>query len=478
MVITLNDPFDSYSEVLLTSGNENEIAEVSRLQNARFLSACLRDISEKDRFVLPNLRKYAFDLVSSGTFSTINPVTGKLCLVSNSYTFDDFLTIFFFIDADASFAIVASDLSLGCPITNVIIFDRKLLITIQPTFWTLKQRHFETLVRNGVTSISPLPESRQVCLVAGDSNFAHHTWNELSALETIANLGLDSGICLYAFHETLGPINAILGSNFKLSGKLIKAEIHRLHGEGRLTFAAAGNRITKSLLDKIQTFARREASDVLVGFLNFLASKRGNVLWVSVRTRNRTMTNQTEALSAVICAYLAKGPDRAVVLDGHSLPHDYEQDPDFLKAINDEVVAYDDATIESVVTAVRQLLPDAQIYPRCGDKIHESILIAQEMGVYFCHHGTVQHKVGWFASVPGIVHCNRKVLESRPAHWVAEKSEIAILPEYVPDYLVGRFEEFSYDDDVQRNLSIENYFITDITELTSFAMNYFTSVGR
>ncbi|AOH84397.1 hypothetical protein AWL63_10890 [Sphingomonas panacis] len=468
MTCEFETDFRKYYEIQLVSVDEKRIVDAATRFDTPFLRPALESVFALDAFAYQNLRKYAFDLIESGSFSAVNPMTGKSCPVSNTFTFDDFLTIFFFVDAENSFALVAGDLSQGFPITNLILFEKRLIFSLNPTFWALKSRHFDILKENGISKIAPVSEPRQICLVAGDPNFAHHAWNELSALEKIVELGLDRRVTLYAFHEALGPINEILGANFNIAGKLAKWQTNQLHGGGRLTFAAGGTLITRNVVDKICTFARTQIDPPLADLLGDLSRRRGRALWVSVRTRNRTMTNQTEVLAAVICAYLRDRPDRVVIMDGHSLPYDHDRDPDFLREANAAVVADDHLTIESVVAAVRETLPDANIVTRCGDKVHESILIAQDVGFYFCHHGTVQHKVGWFASVPGVVHCNRKVLESRPAQWVVDKSEVAIMPTYVPDETIGVFEDFSYDDEIQRNLNVENYFVQDLQKFVSF----------
>lgn len=50
-----------------------------------------------------------------------------------------------------------------------------------------------------------------------------------------------------------------------------------------------------------------------------------------------------------------------------------------------------------------------------GCTLAESVLWANHVDLYFCHHGTTQHKVGWLANKPGVVHSNQGVL-SHPAY--------------------------------------------------------------
>ena len=71
---------------------------------------------------------------------------------------------------------------------------------------------------------------------------------------------------------------------------------------------------------------------------------------------------------------------------------------------------------------------------------------------YFCHVGTVQHKIGWTTSVPGMIHANRRIISGKSAVWHApSRLENGVLPEAVPPRMVtgaGKEEDYRILDTV------------------------------
>ena len=65
-----------------------------------------------------------------------------------------------------------------------------------------------------------------------------------------------------------------------------------------------------------------------------------------------------------------------------------------------------------------------------GQHICDAIVWADAIDVYVSSYGSIQHKVGWFANKPGIIHTNHKLLET-PARYVWAAVENAIPPQYV-----------------------------------------------
>jgi hypothetical protein len=71
-----------------------------------------------------------------------------------------------------------------------------------------------------------------------------------------------------------------------------------------------------------------------------------------------------------------------------------------------------------------------------GCSLAEGIAHAGYAQFYICHHGTQQHKIGWLYPTPGLVHTNPSITATQPAGWVADQSEIAVAPAYLPIDLV------------------------------------------
>ncbi len=477
MEYNIDIPFDQFTVLDISSADAAALAEASVKFDLPYLSNFLDDAHFAQDFGESNIRFYAKEICETGTFSVLCPRTGKTVELSSTYVFDDLSTLLFFIDEDTSFALFASDLSLGFPITNYVDFTSKTCLKLHYTFWDIKQKHFSILEGSAITVVRAMPESRSVALITGDSNFAHHAWNELSTLMELAKLGLDQSVELYVCHEPLGPINDILKSKFKVSAKISKGQVHPLNGQDKLLVAVGGHRISAENRQRVLDFAGSQLGKNARKYQQ-AAKAASNTLWISVRTRNRTMSNQVAVLSHVASKFLDCSPNTCIVLDGHTLPHDHAADTPVLAELNNGVVHDDKQTIKSITAMIRESHPDAEIYSTCGLSIPEALVLAQEVDLYVCHHGTVQHKVGWFANLPGIVHCNRRVLETRPAHWVAEKSEVAMLPTYVPDELIVADDDHEYADQIQENLATENYHIRDADEFADFVIGFWHDVRK
>jgi hypothetical protein len=68
-------------------------------------------------------------------------------------------------------------------------------------------------------------------------------------------------------------------------------------------------------------------------------------------------------------------------------------------------------------------LPSQRIVNVGGLGVLDTITLAQLADAYFCHAGTVQHKIGWTANRPGLIHGNRG---SRSARQHAERMQDGI----------------------------------------------------
>ena len=83
-----------------------------------------------------------------------------------------------------------------------------------------------------------------------------------------------------------------------------------------------------------------------------------------------------------------------------------------------------------------------------------------------CHHGTIQHKIGWFHKINGIVHSNIDVLITNPAQWVKEQSEVALLPYYLPSEFIKSVENTSLSE-FNSLLHHDNYFIENVNGISN-----------
>lgn len=436
------------------------------------IRSILRDIDLSNVWFSKNVRKYVIDILSKKTFDLSDPLDGSNMILNSTYTFDDFQTIFFFFGKNELIGVVASDLAAGFPLSSVILFNDKKIFHLTESFWVLGERHFQTLAEHGQHVIRERSSDPSVCLVAGDPNFAHHAWNELSALQEIVDAGFDHTTTLVAVHESLGPVNDILGSQFDVVLKLAKAQVPEVNRLGALTLCATGTFIDADLVNKVIAFADANLSPDSKQVKNEIMSRPGRSLWVSVRTRNRTLSAQVNTLASLMISYLQGRDDRMVIVDGHSLPFDNEIDAPYIQELNNSIVQDDDAVADQIILSVREKLPAAKVVKFVGKKIHESIAVGRHVGFYFCHHGTVQHKLGWFSDVKGIVHCNKETLEIHPEIWVSQQSEVAVIPNYIPIDIVEEVSQDGEMGELQIHLKHIDYKIADVPRLIEIVSGF------
>lgn len=411
-----------------------------------------------------NLRSYCRDIVADRAFSIISPITGAEIQSGASLVLKDKCVVFSFPD-EPGLLLGTGDMGRGYPVCAAFLPDLQIWIELEATDWGYAKRHIpETQELMGQFAWSPSVAQGPVFIVTGDLNYAHHAWNQLSALhDLIQSSPKLNDVAFITTHEPFGSIARIFP-------EIADADMHQTsdallpsyNQQGRVFVALGGIKIHESLVKRLldrpavpETAQARELDEAL-------SKIAGPILWMSVRTRNRTATNQRQLLAALGGAFLARAPNGAIVIDGHSVSTDADRPaPDMM-----ERVKADRVDAASILEDIEAALPAARgrIHFAIGLPIIDSIFLGRRATIYFAHHGTVQHKVGWFTSIPGMVHCNRSVIETNPAQWVAAQSDVAMMPIYLsPDEVrdVVAEEKGEYD----HLLKVDNYTIVNV-ELT------------
>lgn len=184
-----------------------------------------------------------------------------------------------------------------------------------------------------------------------------------------------------------------------------------------------------------------------------------------MRTGERTATNLLDMLAALAASLLADG--MAIVLDGFSRPNDYASNPDYDKPVIERSIAREQGFVAALRMEIERLI-GADALPRVHDAIGcdllESIFLASQCHAYFVHHGTLQHKIGYFTKVPGMAHANPGILQIDPAGTHRHVTEDPGVIEYVDAALI----EAVPVADAQGPLDPRNsYRFTDIARMVS-----------
>jgi hypothetical protein len=177
-------------------------------------------------------------------------------------------------------------------------------------------------------------------------------------------------------------------------------------------------------------------------------------------------------LAAIIEALLAEG-GFAFVLDGFSRPNDYTSNEDYPKAAIEHTIAQESAVVAALLTRLRQRAGGRvldRVHPAIGLDLLTSIHLAANCHAYFAHHGTLQHKLGYFTRVPGLVHSNPAILAIDRAGTHRHVTEDIGVVEYIDGAMVQDIAG------VHRGLHpSNNYRFTDIPRLVSVFRDF---IGR
>ena len=273
-------------------------------------------------------------------------------------------------------------------------------------------------------------------------HFAHHLWNELSAIYKLYETNsLDKIDRFLVVNEPLGCINEIFPEIPSEKIKFVKSqELPREILENNYFILSLGfGFIKEDLAKRVYQVLRHKCSPTFLAEVELAKKKHFPLLWVSIRLGSRTWESQVEGIVNVLKSLADKFPHLGVVIDGFSLP---ENKKGFVDPQHEATIKKEKETVKKIISL---LPPGIKIYDAVGCWLHESIVWAYAIDLYLTHHGTIQHKVGWTANKPGVVHTNRKILKLspllRPGSWERENG---IAPVYVPKQYIIDVDEKVY----------------------------------
>lgn len=252
------------------------------------------------------------------------------------------------------------------------------------------------------------PQPPAVAVLVDEPHFAHHLWNALTGIERLLSTAEQAALPpIVVCHEPFAPLETIFPPLDPTSVSRVRAEelpcdILRHH---RFPLRVGDNRIPPHLIDGLCRAAERLCNPDVLHAAREMRQRHWPILWVTIRTGNRTWVSQCAGIANIVNDLLQDYPQLALVIDGFSLPQDHRLiDADAQERILTAEMA--------CVQTIRARLPTA-LPVRCnvGKTFAESILFACITDCYLAHNGSLQHKIGWTANCPGVVHSNRADLK-------------------------------------------------------------------
>ncbi len=417
------------------------------------------------------VRSYFFDLASKGSFAFISPLTGHMVTSGDSVVLSD-RNVVFSCPQEPRLAIAAEFLGAGFPLAAFIDFERNIVYSRGDRVWGFRADHL-----SAVAAIRPAWTANEArtppIFVLGEQNYAHCALNQLPAVEVLAEEKASQKARFIATHEPLGSLSSLFHEQGFTCERVPEYQLESLNQSGTLFIPCGANRVTRTVVQRVLDYARRRASPTARAIARSVPPG-APCLWMSVRTINRTPSNQTDFLSMVGRGFLDRHRSGHIILDGLSLPSDFARGiahpPVYSQEWFESVVARDCAAAEEVYQRLGRL---ENVHIAVGLSILDSILLGERATFYCCHHGSVQHKIGWFHPTPGVVHTNRAFLEYNPADWVKARSAVATKPIYLPPHLVTDVIQSSSADD-PRVAALELHSYTVDAEA---AARYITDAG-
>jgi hypothetical protein len=263
-------------------------------------------------------------------------------------------------------------------------------------------------------------------------------WNELSGIYRMYKSGNLSKIDeFWIVSEPVGPIEQIFPEIPLEKIKYVNRKnlSQEMLDNNYFSFRLGLNFITEDLANRIHQISIKLCSSNFLAKVEEIKKKHFPLLWISLRLYNRTWISQIEGIANIIKNLAKYFPNLGIVIDGFSLPYNFVS--------NSSVQATIEQEQETVKNIKSLLLPDIQVYDTIGCMLYESIVWAYAIDLYFVHHGTIQHKVGWTANKPGVVHTSKNLLKKKksvlelPAYWARENglAPVYISKDYITDYV-------------------------------------------
>ncbi|MGQ9685984.1 MAG: hypothetical protein ACUVT2_06720 [Thiobacillaceae bacterium] len=251
------------------------------------------------------------------------------------------------------------------------------------------------------------PQPPVVAVLVDEPHFAHHLWNALTGIDRLIGALPQNAIPpIVVCHEPFAPLETIFPlldptSVIRVRPEALPGDILRQH---RFPLRVGDNRIRPHLVDHLCRAAERLCNPEVLLAARQMRQRHWPILWVTIRMGNRTWVSQCAGIANLVNDLLGDYPQLALVIDGFCLPQDQPSvDAQAQVRIVEEM---------RCVQAIRARLP-AALPVRCnvGRTFAESVLFARVADCYLAHSGSLQHKIGWIANCPGVVHSNRADLK-------------------------------------------------------------------
>jgi hypothetical protein len=404
-------------------------------------------------------RAFQLAALRDGALYAFSPFSGER-LKSRHSLLANLNTIFYRFEGQQVFYVAIAGIGYGFQKCALYLPKWELLLTVGAD-WTieiddvieLKARMVNGagLCLNYLANSDARPRKTAVCF--GYYHFAHHLWNELSGIHRIQSNGLIKYVDKWlALREPLGPITEIFPEipASKVEKQNNTAQLFEtIVREGYFAVRIGGIFIPKELMRRVNTVAQKRCNPATVAKIAEAKKNHTPLLWVGIRIGTRAWANQVDGISELLIAVQERYPKLGVIFDGFSVPADKsENDPEYTSVIQleNDVVAAIEERLD------RQTGTKPALFNIIGASVFDATVWANAIDFYVSPYGTVQHKVGWMANKPGVIHTNQTLLKN-PAKYIWAAIDGAIRPRYLNLSAVEDVRSAAKESVIYRDLS-------------------------
>ena len=276
-------------------------------------------------------------------------------------------------------------------------------------------------------------KSRRSAVCLGFYHFAHHLWNELSGLHRLYKKNLLQSVDKFlVLREPLGPIEELFPEipDEKIDRNDDTNDLfHKILENGYFAVKVGDDYLPRDLASRVSKVSLAYCLPTTREMVKEAKRKSRPLIWVGIRVGNRAWADQIVGLSNVITCLQKEYPALGVVFDGFSLPADMRAQSIERQGYS-EILALENKIVNGIVENLQQRQVAVNIFNIIGLSIFDANVWAHAIDVYVSPYGSLQHKVGWLANKPGLVHANETLIQS-PAEYVWAAVENGIPPRYV-----------------------------------------------
>ena len=373
----------------------------------------LNEIKRKD-----GTKKYQDEIIYSGTFRIFCPIRHQVIYPTYNFFFPASIrSVIYIFEGVERLALISFMLPLGYPIVAATTRS----ISVSAPFFVKNGLHDSLLnaARSVLSDLSPstpkIDMNLNPKLICGSRNFSHFLWNELPTIDNcIFN---QRKIETYIIRDPFG-----LCMKSQYSNKLTPIE-------SRSTLRGWN---TSLIFTGSSTFVPDKVRLRLLQCIINEHKPKNRRIYITVRPTflNKSLVNQIDFLCCLIRAFKEKYSDMEFVLDGFSLPDDFDMNTSRYSNSTREQYRNRIKQSHSDILKIIQTVPDVRknILNITGLNISRALQIISSCSYYISHSGTQHHKIAWLFPRNGFVHSNRAGLGEGPLETLAEKTECALIP--------------------------------------------------